>query len=193
MVLTSLIDEEFGGEGAVIEYISKNRIGAVRLFPADHNYTLNPWNTEKLFSILDKLHIPVLIEGREQNGGLDRYFAQIYEAAVKYKNIPFIMLTVGYRHLRVIYDLFRKCPNLHIDTSTFITYHGIEDVVSRFGSERILFGSRMPFLEGGVSVGRIIYAGIGQKDKENIAHGNIERMLSNIDYTASAKGEVCNE
>jgi len=177
IALTPLVKQEFGGEEELIGFMKKNRIGAVRLFPADHNYLLSLWNMEKLFAVLDGLHVPVLIEGRERGGSIDDYYSYLYELAGEFKNLDIVLLTIGYRHQRTFYNLLDRCPNIHIDTSTFITYRGIEDVVRYFGPERILFGSRMPFIDGGVSVGRVIYAEIDEAAKDKIAGGNLLRIL----------------
>jgi len=175
--LTPLIRQEFGGKQPVVDFLTKNHIAAVRLFPSDHHFSLDLWCMEELFEILDEMHMLVLIEGREQTGSIDSYYQQIYDLASKHKNVDFVLLTVGYRSLRTIYCLFDNCSNIHIDTSTFITFRGIEDMVRYYGSERILFGSRMPFMEAAVSVGRIIYADIDASHKENIAYRNVLRLL----------------
>lgn len=179
ITLTSLIDQEFGGKDSIYDYISKNRIGAIRLFPNDHSYTLNLWNIDKLFCIMEEVRMPVLIECRPNTGSIDEEFPRIFEIAKKYQNTPIILLSTGYRRQRVIYDLFEKCSNIYIDTSTFITFRGIEEVVNHFGSERILFGTRMPFIEAGVSIGRVLYSDISLDSKENIAGRNIRRLLQN--------------
>lgn len=190
MALTPLIEEEFGGRQAVIDFIRNNHIGAVRLFPMDHNFTFDLWSVDRLFSVLDELNMLVLIEGRGLSGSIDTYYSQLYELAREYKNIDFVFLTVGYRNLRTIYGLFDKCTNIHIDTSTFITFRGIEDTVRHYGSERILFGSRMPFLEAGVSVGRLVYSGLKPADKENIAYRNAQRLLGRNKSGFSLQGGV---
>lgn len=188
--LTSLVEQEFGGAGAVVDFIKSNGIGAVRLFPNDHNYTLNAWNIDKLFSILDGLRIPVLIECRPMEGAIEASFPHIYDLARTYANTPIVLLTVGYRGLRILYDLFDKCNNIFVDTSTFITFRGIEDVVRHFGPKRILFGTRAPFIEAGVSVGRIIYADISPEDRERIACGNALDLLKGLPWLKMEGGSA---
>lgn len=178
MALTPLIDQEFGGKDAIYDFIKRNNIAAVRLFPFDQNFTLNVWNVEKLFSILDEICMPVLIESRGIYGGIDPHYSSIYEIASNFSNTPIILLNVGYRSLRILYELFSRCENIYADTSTFIAYRGIEDAVTNFGSGKLVFGTRMPFMEGGVSLGRLIYSDISSEDKENIASGNITRILN---------------
>lgn len=178
MVLTPLIDQEFGGREALTGYMRENNIAAARLFPVDQNFTLNLWNIENMFSLLDDLRMPVMIESREILGSIDQYFHQIYEIASIFKNTPIILLNVGYRTPRILYQMMEKCPNVYVDTSTLIAFRAIEDAVRYFGSERILFGTRMPLLDGGVSVGRVLYSDITTQDKENIAFRNISNLLS---------------
>lgn len=193
MVLTSLIEQEFHGRRKIYDFMLQNHIGAVRLFPSDHNYTLNPWNVEKLFSAAEEMCIPVFIEGRPITGTIEPYYSQIFELTSIYKNTPIILVSIGYSSLRIIFELLDKCPNIYIDTSTFITFRGIEGIVKNFGSGRILFGSRMPFMEGGVSLGRVIYSDIKQEDRENIAGRNIKRLLQNNKLFLPKKGVISNE
>lgn len=177
ITLNPLIKQEFGGRENLVEFIKTNRIAAARLFPIDHNYTLELWNIEEMMSIMSEIRMPVLIDIRNIDGTLDRYYPQIYNVAKSYPDVPLVLLTVGYRTLRILYPIFERCPNVHIDTSTFINFRGIEDVVKNFSSEIMLFGTRMPFIEGGAQVGRVLYADISEEDKENIACRNAIRLL----------------
>lgn len=180
MALTSSLDYEFGGSGQVRDFIRRNKIKAVRLFPFDSNYTLNLWNIDKLFSLMNELSMPVLIECRGRYGSIDPHYSLIYELCSTFRAVPLILLNPGYRSTRIFYELFDKCPNFHTDSSTLIAYRGIEDIVRHFGSKRILFGSRMPFMDGGVSVGRLIYADISWDEKADIAGRNIMELTDNI-------------
>jgi predicted TIM-barrel fold metal-dependent hydrolase len=178
MVLTPLIRAEFGGREKVIRFMKEKRIGAVRIYPIDHSFMLDVWNMEELFDLTSEYTIPVLLDMRQHGGELSSQYDKIYELAAHFPKTPLVLLTTGYRHMRITLRLLEKCQNVFLDTSTFITYRGIEEVIRLFGSKRILFGSRMPFIEGGVSVGRVIYADISDTDKENIAYKNAMDLLS---------------
>jgi predicted TIM-barrel fold metal-dependent hydrolase len=178
MVLTPLIQAEFGGREKVLEFMKEKRMGAVRIYPIDHSFLLDVWNMEELFDITSEYSIPVMLDMRQRGGELSSQYDKIYELAVHFPKTPLILLTTGYRHLRITLRLLDKCRNVYLDTSTFITYRGIEEVVRLFGSKRIVFGSRMPFIEGGVSAGRITYADISDADKENIAYNNAMDLLA---------------
>ena len=57
---------------------------------------------------------------------------------------------------------------------------GIEDVCAKFGAERILFGSSLPYGAGSAAVSMITYANISEEEKELIASGNLERLLGGV-------------
>ena len=190
-VLTPLVEQEFGGKQALREALEKNNVGAVRLYPSDQSFTLNCWNVERLFSVLDEECVPVLLECLPLGGSIDSALPQLYELATAYPDTPIVLLNPGYRRLRILYPLFERCPNLYMDTSTFIPYRGIEDFVHHFGPGRLLYGSRMPFMEGGVSLGRLLYAKIEPAEREAIAWRNALSLLQqNRLYHSPVKDEA---
>jgi len=167
--------------------MKKNNMGAIRLHPLQHSYTLLDWNMEELMELANAYSIPVLIDLKYAGGDDPRAFEPIYVLAKKYTAAPIVMLSIGYRTARSLLQLMEKCPNVSIDTSTFITYRGIEMIYKHFGSERILFGSRMPFIDGGALLGRVIYADIPAAGKENIAFNNADRLLKQNKLYSGAK------
>ena len=190
-VLTPLVEQEFSGAQALRESLRKNNVGAVRLYPFDQSFTLNRWNVETLFSMMNEEHVPVLLECMPLSGSIDSALPQLYELAKVYPAIPIVLLNPGYRRLRILYSLFERCPNLYMDTSTFIPYRGIEDFVYHFGVGRLLYGSRMPFMEGGVSLGRLLYAKIEPAEREAIAWRNALSLLQqNRLYHSPLKDEA---
>ena len=53
----------------------------------------------------------------------------------------------------------------------------IERMVAAVGAGRVLFGSDLPFLEGAVSLGRVLSARISDEAKEQILRKNFLRLL----------------
>lgn len=189
MAATPLLQLEHGGAEKFVTYIRENGIGAVRLFPDEQNFTLYPWNIGELLEILNAYRIPLMIECRSLADPLAAFWNNIREIMRAYPGVPVVLLTPGYRESRILYQLFEAGSNLHADTSTFIAYEGIEEVVRLFGAERLLFGSGMPFIEAGAALGRLLYAQISRQDMEKIAFGNIEAMLERKN-AALAGGEA---
>jgi len=53
----------------------------------------------------------------------------------------------------------------------------IEDMVERFGSRHLLFGTNMPQYTGTAAVSLLAYSDIDQAAKQAIAGGNLHKLL----------------
>ena len=56
----------------------------------------------------------------------------------------------------------------------------IEDMVKRFGSYNLLFGTNMPQYSGTAAVSILTYSDIDQKDKQAIAGENLSNLLKDV-------------
>jgi predicted TIM-barrel fold metal-dependent hydrolase len=151
-------------------------VRAVRMYPtrAQHGFSLADWCAGELLAALDAARVPLILDtevtGWEEVRGL-------LDATPR---LPLIMANCSYRHNRFLYPLFEKYPNLHVEISRFMGGGAVEDVVERFGSGRLLFGTNMPQYTGTAAVALITYASIDRKDKEAIAGGNLRRILEGM-------------
>ena len=58
--------------------------------------------------------------------------------------------------------------------------NGFQDFVSRFGDERLVFGSNFPMDNHGGPIATLIGSGLPLESMEKIAHGNIERLMAEV-------------
>jgi predicted TIM-barrel fold metal-dependent hydrolase len=177
IALTPLLDMEFGGIAALAEFVKHHHCAAIRLFPKDQGFTLYSFNQRKIFDFAKQMRLPVMIDFWQ----LDMRFDLLFQLLRQYPDVTIVLIEPYYRSFRVIYDLFEQCPNLYGDMSVFKGSGAIEDFVSRFGSQRLLFSTKMPFMEGSLNIGLLIYSNISCKDKENIAFRNAERLFGRED------------
>ena len=70
--------------------------------------------------------------------------------------------------------------NFYFETGDFSQPHGFEDVCSKLGSERMLYGTNFPTNAMAGSAYTLLKAKISEEDRENIAHRNLERLLSEV-------------
>ena len=72
----------------------------------------------------------------------------------------------------------RKCDNVFLDITGSQSHDGIlERCAAEVGSERILFGSDLPFLEAAMAIGRVAFARLPDNQKEAILGLNFRRLL----------------
>jgi predicted TIM-barrel fold metal-dependent hydrolase len=176
----------YGGYEGFEKELEINSIRAVRLFPRDHVFSLGDWMTEKTFKIFDRRKMVVFIDLDQvflQSGmydydanGLDR----IDYLSKKYPGISFILTRVGYRAYQSIINLLSNSSNLHIDLSFLGTHLGVEDIVKRFGCEKIVFGTSYPLVDPGGALARLQFSGLNADEKSRIGSTNLENLLNRV-------------
>ena len=153
--------------------MAENGVKAVRMYPSKEvqSFSLKDWNAGALLGALAEAHIPLMLD-IEPTG-----WDTVADVVNRYPKLPVIVADANYRHNRFTYPLFEKHGNFHLELSRHFGAGVIEDVVARFGSERLLFGTNMPRYTGTAAVSMLTYSDNSRADKENIAGGNLRRLL----------------
>jgi len=81
---------------------------------------------------------------------------------------------------RLFRPLIEQYPNVAIDTSQYLLDGGVEAFVTDYGARRMLYGSGFPESYFGGMMMAIKHAQIPAAAKEAIAHGNLERMIEEV-------------
>ncbi|MEN6385751.1 MAG: amidohydrolase family protein [Phycisphaerales bacterium] len=144
---------------------------AIKLFPNTHRYLANEFYSCELFEILNELKLPVIFDS-DQNPGYDK----LPELAKAYPHIPFILLRQSLNHMRFILPLLRKTENIYFDVSIMCDTGFLEEIINNYGSERLLFGSGMPFYIPAGAYGLIFYARVSEYHRKNILCANWTRL-----------------
>ena len=77
-----------------------------------------------------------------------------------------------------MYPLLAGFRNLHVVCDAPHSVHlGIDYLVSRFGPDQLLWGTRYPLAEGGASITGLTYADISNDARAVIAGGNAQRLI----------------
>lgn len=155
-----------------LDELERAGFGAVRLSPdpAVHNYRLDARSLGPLIEELTRRGWPLLIET-----ALPQWDS--IEDILRTGSIRVILCGLGYRHARSLYPVLDRHPNLAVETSSFIALGAIEDVVRRFGSGALVFGTSSPLLAMGAAVARIELAELSDEDRGAIAAGNLLGMI----------------
>jgi predicted TIM-barrel fold metal-dependent hydrolase len=102
---------------------------------------------------------------------------KIADLAGRYPSGRFVMGHAGWDfHFDVPYCL-EACPNLWAETSRN-GLANLESLVSRFGAQRLLFGSDYPFSSYEAEISKIrLLPGCGDVERERIFAGNAQALL----------------
>lgn len=98
------------------------------------------------------------------------------------KRFPEIRMICGHsfysRHIEAA-ERLRKYPNVYFELTAVPIIRGyLEDIVGAIGSDRVLFGTDLPWFSTIHGVGMVLGADITDRDRENIFHLNGEKLLA---------------
>lgn len=101
----------------------------------------------------------------------------ILEFTDMFPKIPVVLTEVMWGPCVVVFDLMRRRKNILVDNSWLHSNGAVEQVVEHFGAERLLFGTGYKS-HGGAAIAQLARAGITEKERQLIMHGNLERLLA---------------
>jgi len=158
----------------MIKKMLDNRVKAARIFPKEHNFSLEEWNIKDLFLVLNEHKIPLFLDLDQTD------WKEIYNICSHYSQIPLILTNVSYRIDRYLYPLLGKFNNLYIEISHYSVFRGIETICKNFGASHLLFGTRLPIFEAGSALNMVNFAHISQIDKQLISYENLDKLLGEV-------------
>lgn len=172
-VLPDITDGEY--EPTIFfDAMKKNGVKTLHAFPEQDRYLLCGVTMGEQLQLISDLKIPLYLS--PMNG-----FEMIYKVLAEFPELTVIMSNIGWwPSARLVWPLIRRYPNFYFETGDFSQLHGIEEVCSKFGSERVLYGTNFPTNSMSGSYYTLLKAGISDEDRENIAHRNMERLLSEV-------------
>ena len=157
-------------------------MGMLWAFPQEHRYRLDRGTFPELFRLMARRRIPLLAK---------ETLFQLKELLEACPELIVVAMNQGPhgldRHLRPLMDAF---PHSHVDTSYLLVEGLIEELCSRYGPERLLFGTAYPDNCGGGALLRLAQADIGDDARSLIAAGNIERLLGWSEASAASSAQV---
>ena len=170
-VLGPLETGEFGESDDLHGALAAAGVRAVRVYPRDHNWTLAGAESELLFRTVAESRLPVFVDLVQTD------WQSVSELLTREAELRLIVCSVGYRELRAILPLLERHANLACDLSYFAAHHGVEVIVRRYGSDRLVFGTGMPVCEPAGPVACLAWADLDDASRTAIGVENAERLL----------------
>lgn len=166
------------------KYINHENIVGVKIHPSWHLCLPNDAKYYDFWKYAEENNIIVMTHSWNPNvaNKSQKYSDPFnFEKVIKeFKNIRIILAHIGGRgdYLYKVIDLLEKHSNLYADFSgDVLEPFIIEEYVKRVGSERLLFGTDMPWTDARYHLINILHAGISEKDRVKILGLNASRLF----------------
>ena len=128
---------------AIDKMIAENRdvIVALKVHPTLSNLSFADEKMHPYLKLAEKYQLPVIVHTADDEVANPM---RVYEMACLYPQLNFIMAHMGLCSDNTLaVELMEKAPNLYADT-TWVPVETTLEVIRRYGSERVMFGSDNP-------------------------------------------------
>lgn len=171
---------EHGDVGAALDRYISGGARAVRLFPVLHRFSLADWCAGSLLSAMQERRMPLILWHSETS------WDALFALTGTYPDLPVIIegtegtgRKIMYFN-RFYYPLLEQRPNVTIELHYMYNFLVLQDIVARFGANRLVFGSYLPLNDPDATMMRVTHAGINDEAKQLIASGNLERLVQQV-------------
>lgn len=173
----SLDDLGLPGAGGVLDRLSALRPSAVRVMQGEVGHLpMDKFYAQDLLKPLNEARMPLIIDGAYTHD----FFRSLPDMAGAFPNVPFIILRKGLNESRIINPLLKYTNNVYFDISIMLDCGQIEELVEKFGGERLLFASGLPQYSPAGVLALLLYTEIPEDERLMIAHGSFERLEGGI-------------
>ena len=151
--------------------MKEHNIRALRAFPSSHNYLLRKESVGKILAPMCRRKVPLVLAGVD--------WPTIYALMADFPKLTCIVCETGlWGPDRWFRPLVEKHRGFHVEISQYFLAGGIADFVEWRGARQMVFGSSFPDQDYGGMMLTLRHAEIGEKDRQAIAGGNVERILA---------------
>ena len=159
-----------------VDEMVEARAVIVRMFPRTHRYSFDKNALCELFSHLNRRRIPLMLWHAEVSWGVvESLFAEFPDMPVIIEGNDVKLLY----HNRYYIPLYQKYKNMYLETHNLIIYKELDFLV-KADPDRLIFGSFYHYNAPDTAMAPIILADWDLEVKKQIAHGNLERLISGI-------------
>lgn len=174
---TSLDDFGLPGEGSARDRFSALKPSAARVLQGESGHLpMDKFYAQDILTPLNEMRMPLIIDGDYTHD----FFRALPYMANAFPDVPMIIIRKGLNDSRIINPLLKYTRNVYFDMSIMLDCGQIEELVEKFGGERLLFASGLPQYAPAGALALLLYSEIPEDEREMIAHGSFERLEGGI-------------
>lgn len=155
----------------------KGPMRAIKFHPDCHRYPANGKGYRAAWEFANE-HKMIILSHTEMTSPYDGTL-QFDEMATKFPEVRVILGHAGFRYegYALSTEVIKRHEHVYMDLcGSTMHYWILERSVAAIGSEKILFGTDLPFIDLRPSLGRVAFSRISEQDKKNILGLNMARI-----------------
>lgn len=162
-------------------------VRAVRIAPGVFNIPLRPHIWMGLRDVLQEEETLIQVTPAEFGGG-PQGWNDLWTFLSLFRNNPVVLMDYSWADWKQVVCLMDACPNLHVEFASCQGNRQIEYFAERYGAERCLFGTHLPYKSAGAARAFLDWTFLPDEQAERIAGGNLARLLGRGPKAVAGKG-----
>ncbi len=160
------------GKGDLVERLQAFGAESLHIFPDNNRTVFCAIYWEEILDAANRLSLPVIIDDDYPQD----FFARLPDIAAQYPHAKFVLVRYGLCQGRHVLPLLKRCRNVYFTVEHMLDNDQIEELRSKAGVQKLLFGTSWPKLSPSGTLGIALYAHIPEQDREMILCKNWEAM-----------------
>lgn len=141
-----------------------------------HKYPITGDNYRPALEFAEERRLPILMH--TWGGSAYDSPQHVAELARRHPSVRLLMGHSGHGDWQGTIETARGHENVYLELCAAYSVRGVVDAfVGQVGSERILFGTDLPWFDPHYGIGCVLMAPISDDDRHNILHRNAERLF----------------
>lgn len=166
--------DEFMTAAQLYKAMKENGVRTMRIAPKNYAHDTRPHAMGDLMAMAADCKVPVFLDYGEAVGD------ELYDLCTMYPNVKFVITNTSYGLNRFLGPILDNCPNLILATGNYVVHTGLELMCRYYSAERMVFNTNLPFGSAAAAVSLVCFANISDEEKQLIAYGNLEKLLSEV-------------
>lgn len=172
-VLPAAYDEFFSPE-RLHEKMKAGGVKTLRIAPRTFSHSAAPYAMGQLMDLAADCHVPVFFDYGEAPGD------EMYALCSAYPRVNFVVTNTAYGLNRFLGPVLDVCDNLYVGTGNYVVHNGLQNFCKYYSADRLIFNTNLPTASATAAVSLVCLADLSREEKEKIACGNFERLLSEV-------------
>ncbi|MDE1860998.1 MAG: amidohydrolase [Candidatus Micrarchaeota archaeon] len=155
--------------------LTENAFKGIKLHTRGQDFSPLDSRYFPLYKVIERHGLPIIFHTRkEANPNSDP--DMIARIAERLPGIDIVLAHFAF-FSEVAFRYIEKEPNLYTETSGVSTNHVIKRMADKVGSNKIMFGSDIPYSDQEIELMKVRKSGLGKKDMDRILYQNAMRIL----------------
>ena len=166
-----------GGAEAAHHYIGKRGFKGIKLHPLFNAYSADDPAVDPVMEEARRLDVPVFIHSGHVPFATPWQIALLAE---RHPDVRVVMIHMGHGHgiyVQAAIDMACRYDNIWLEMSGMPMPSKIKEAYDRVGSDRLFFGTDLPFHAPQVEIDKVRYSGLSEAAQEDVFYNNIKKFM----------------